>query len=405
MRKHGRRFLWLVVVLALAACSSEPPIPADAESFNQAEQIADFLPQEIELAELVAKWARTVFREPPVIDARLTYTCRSLALRLATEGAQAVTEITNVEIQDEMIRFGVSESAIRTQMVAALTFDKLEESIGQSAREELSQGRYTHFGVGVVRRWLPPMLYAAIIFSRRPVAIDPFPKRVEMGDRIELSGVLLEGLNKPTIYLSPPSGKVYELLIDAAADGSFRTKVFFGYGSGLYRLEVSGIGSGGPEIVALMPVLVGDAEHPPAVDPGPPAANEEEARQRVLAQINRERAENNLPPLRVHQMLETVAQTHAEEMRELRYAMHRSPTTGLVSDRATMAGLRWRRVSENVAVNQTAMAAHIGLMNSPAHRANVLDDQVDLIGIGVAFADNGHGHRAVYLVENFMSLQ
>lgn len=401
---HLKRWLPLVVITLLFGCSPPPPPLPEAALFNRI-ATTEYSRQEVKLAEIVAKWARSVNREPPTIDANLTHVCRNLARQASQKGAQSIAKFTNSEIQAELVHFGVSDSAIRTQMAAFFSFATLDNSIGAQVRDELSRGRYTHFGLGVVQGWLPPMLYATLLLTRRPVALDPFPKRVQVGERVLLSGILLEGLKEPAIYYSSPSGQVHKVLIHAATDGSFRSHIFFGHGPGLYRLEVSGVGSGGPEIAALMPILAGDAEYPPPAKPGQPVATIEEARQLIFARINRERRQQGFAPLETHLILQSVAQSHAEEMQQLRYALHNSPTTGMVSDRVTAVGLNWRRVGENVAINQTALAAHTGLMNSPAHRANVLDKEVNLVGIGVAISDNGHGQRAVYLVENFLSMQ
>jgi uncharacterized protein YkwD len=188
-------------------------------------------------------------------------------------------------------------------------------------------------------------------------------------------------------------------------DGSFRANVFFNEGAGVYRVEVGGDSPLGPEVAALMPVNVGGVADDEEATPNPVEDTEARAKILVIRQINRERRAAGLPPLAIFAPLARVAQSHAEEMRELKYAAHASPKTGMAADRATAAGIHWRRIGENVAVNQSAMTAHASLMESPGHRANVLDGEVTYVGVGVAFADDGHGHRVVYLVENFVALQ
>jgi uncharacterized protein YkwD len=380
-------------------------LPPEAQQFNQYTQPVKLAAAELQLTALVSQWAREVQHEPPALDAGLTYACRSLALRMKMQGGRQVGAISNAEIQTELVRFGVADSAVRTQMVAGTFASSIGDEMRGTIREELARGRYTHFGVGVARALFPPVTYAALVLSRRPIAIDPFPKWIATGERVALSGRLLEGLNKPTVYVNPPSGHVYEALLDVAPDGAFHTTIFFGYGAGLHRIEVSGVGSSGPEIAALMPVQVGNTEPAAEATPVAPENSEDEARQLVFAQINRERVEAGLSPVQVSPALERVAQSHAEEMRRMGYVAHRSPTTGMASDRATAAGIRWSRITENVAVNQSALSAHAGLMDSPAHRTNVLDGAVRFIGIGVAFSDRGSGQRAVFLVENYVSLQ
>jgi len=256
-----------------------------------------------------------------------------------------------------------------------------------------------------VRGKFPPVHHVALLFSRRPVELDPFPKQAELSERLPLSGRLVGGLRHPKIYIGTPRDTVHELPFNLAADGRFTNHILFHDGPGTYRLEISGVGSAGPEIVALMPVTVGNFEPEQRRNDWPLADSPATARTLVFNRINRERQDAGLAPLMRDQALEKVAQGHADEMRRLGYAAHRSPNTGMVVDRVNAVGIKWQRVTENVAVNQSALAGHASLMESPAHKLNVMDSQVNRIGVGVSFSDDGHGHRLVYLVENYLALR
>ncbi len=401
---RGLSVLWLAMLLAAAGCYTDAALPPEAEQFNQYQQPPELTKSEVKLAANISVWAREVQREPPILDAGLAYAARSLALRMKQAGSRNPTDVNNSDINEELLRYGVSDSAVRTQVQVGPQTGKVEDELRRTVREELKRGHYTHFGVGVMHSLFPPLVYAGLILSRRPVMFDPFPKWLPPGERLELTGRLLEGLNQPAVYFSPPSGQVNETFLEITGDGSFRTNLFFGRGPGLYRIEIAGHGSLGPEIAALMPVQVGDAPPPVAPTPLVKELDEESARQLVFLQINRERVEAGLPPLQLHAGLGRVAQAHAEDMRGLGYAAHRSPTTGMASDRATAAGIHWIRIGENVAVNQTALAAHTSLMESPAHRLNVLEPHMQFVGIGVAFAGEGNSQETVYLVENYIAI-
>ena len=59
-------------------------------------------------------------------------------------------------------------------------------------------------------------------------------------------------------------------------------------------------------------------------------------------------------------------------------------------DRMRAGGVNFRAAGENLALAPTVQIAHDGLMNSPGHRANILNPRYRRIGIGVA--DGGmHG--------------
>jgi uncharacterized protein YkwD len=47
------------------------------------------------------------------------------------------------------------------------------------------------------------------------------------------------------------------------------------------------------------------------------------------------------------------------------------------------AGVRYLTGGENLALGQTLNICHNGLMNSPGHRANILDSGYGRVGIGI----------------------
>ena len=68
---------------------------------------------------------------------------------------------------------------------------------------------------------------------------------------------------------------------------------------------------------------------------------------------------------------------------------HVSPTTGTVADRIRRAGVLTSILGENVSQGDSAESAHQGLMDSPGHRATMLDPRFTHVGIGVAHTDAG----------------
>jgi len=118
--------------------------------------------------------------------------------------------------------------------------------------------------------------------------------------------------------------------------------------------------------------------------------------ERDMAQrVNAERQNAGLPPLLYDESLAQVARAHALEMRNRNYFAHESPTASLrhPQDRYRVAfGRIPAMIAENVyrewgSPRQVTFAqverGHASLMNSPGHRANVLDSRVRRIGIGI----------------------
>ncbi|HLQ39038.1 MAG TPA: CAP domain-containing protein, partial [Planctomycetota bacterium] len=88
-------------------------------------------------------------------------------------------------------------------------------------------------------------------------------------------------------------------------------------------------------------------------------------------------------PLAVNLKLHTSARGHAEEMSKLGYFAHFSPTPGRRTpfDRMKLAGYE-SGVSENIALNDSAPAAHDAWCHSSGHHRNLLNAQHTEFGIG-----------------------
>ena len=106
------------------------------------------------------------------------------------------------------------------------------------------------------------------------------------------------------------------------------------------------------------------------------------------------RAAESLGPLINHAGLTEAARRHSAEMAEAHTLAHVSPTTGSPADRASAAGVRASRVTQNISRRPTAMAAHEAILASEAHRAQLLDPNATHIGVGLAPGEDG-----VYLTE------
>lgn len=121
--------------------------------------------------------------------------------------------------------------------------------------------------------------------------------------------------------------------------------------------------------------------------PVPKATGEERAAALALvALVNAARAESGLTPLVVSKPLAAVSRAYCAEMERTGLVAHESAISGGPGDRAARAGIRFTRLTENLAVAADADAAHEGLMNSPGHRANILDPAVTEIGVGAIFS-------------------
>ncbi len=120
------------------------------------------------------------------------------------------------------------------------------------------------------------------------------------------------------------------------------------------------------------------------------------AEQYLFTAANAERAQRGLPELHWDAMLYRAAQGHAQEMAERASISHQYPGEAELAVRAKQAGARFSLVAENVAEAPSAVRIHDAWMNSPGHRANLLDPKVDSIGISVIRRDG-----QLYAVQDF----
>ena len=104
---------------------------------------------------------------------------------------------------------------------------------------------------------------------------------------------------------------------------------------------------------------------------------------RMLDLINRERIAAGLKPLAPDPELTEVARRHSADMFARGYFAHETPEGRDPFDRMREANVRFLTAGENLALGPTVQVAHIGLMNSPGHRANILNKDFGRVGIGI----------------------
>lgn len=107
------------------------------------------------------------------------------------------------------------------------------------------------------------------------------------------------------------------------------------------------------------------------------------AERELLASINSARQSQGLSPLRWDESLAGAARRHAEVMAEHRSTGHAFEGEPSLSARAKQAGAHFSWLSENVDQGPSPEFIHTQFMKSPSHRANILDRDMNVIGVGV----------------------
>lgn len=113
------------------------------------------------------------------------------------------------------------------------------------------------------------------------------------------------------------------------------------------------------------------------------AATDEQDEEGMLALVNQERTSRGLVALEMDPELRLLARAHAADMFKRGYFAHDTPEGKDPFDRMREANIVFGLAGEKLALAPTLDMAHNGLMNSPGHRANILNGGFRKVGIGV----------------------
>lgn len=121
-------------------------------------------------------------------------------------------------------------------------------------------------------------------------------------------------------------------------------------------------------------VQAGEGEAPP---------NRSAPEQQLFDLLNQEREKAGLNKLQWDDHVAQAARGHARLLAQNRDLSHQFPDEAAVPERLATAGARFTASAENIATAETSEEAHMGLMLSPGHRANIMSTRYNAAGIGV----------------------
>jgi uncharacterized protein YkwD len=119
-------------------------------------------------------------------------------------------------------------------------------------------------------------------------------------------------------------------------------------------------------------------------------AAEEAFADEVLWRTNEERASAGLPPLLWHNAAAEVAYQHCRDMDERDFFAHVNPDGWSLPERYTAAGVAFTTYGENIARGQSTPEEVVHTwINSPDHRASILNPAFTHLGVGVRIRLDG----------------
>lgn len=122
----------------------------------------------------------------------------------------------------------------------------------------------------------------------------------------------------------------------------------------------------------------------------------------MLQLVNEARVAHGVPPVQPNPTLTQIARLKGQDILQNGYWGHVSPTYGSPSDMVRAAGLDFWWVGENLAKAGSVEQAFQALMNSSAHRGNILFPYHTQVGIGVIEYERWNQQR-VLVVQEFLT--
>ena len=344
-------------------------------------------------------------RADVIYDPALGRAARELAFQQSLLGG-----VLPLDLVDFLLRSaGAVDRTIEQGFVAtsgegsAAAKDQLERMLAEPNRGK-STGQ-VRVGIGEV--WIPGAKLphvVGVLVSRQAIAVDPAPRRVELGKEWVLSGELPHRFTRPSALVLRPDGDLKEAAVEVGAGGRFRVPVQAGTTVGTLHVSVGATGPEGPMTLVQLPVEVGRPLPQEYASRLPPDEREVTsvgaAEALALKLLNADRVRFGLPILERDARLDAVARAHSEDMRDNGFFAHVSPTTGGPGDRLARASYKALGHAENIALEGSIHAAETDLLASLGHRANILSRAVTHVGIGVA-RGAVEGRREWYLTQLF----
>lgn len=135
-----------------------------------------------------------------------------------------------------------------------------------------------------------------------------------------------------------------------------------------------------PRTSVVVPAALTSTSAPPTTTTAAPPPT---PTQQVFALVNQARAHAGCPALADNPHLDTAARQHSDDMANRHYFSHTTPE-GVTFDKREIAAGYANPGGENIAQGQTsAQQVMTAWLNSPGHRANILNCGFVAIGIGV----------------------
>jgi uncharacterized protein YkwD len=347
---------------------------------------------------LVRQIAAGAARPVPEVEPRLERAAAEIARRVP-----ASTPPSNELVESALWLAGIVEPPPHLIVVtlgpgAADDDGALQSELRSQVPRVLADAVYRRFGVAAEP--LGNEMRVVVALQESYVDLEPIARTLPPGGSAPLRGRLRAPYQHPEVFVTAPDGQVTRLPL-GGDPARFEAALRCG-AVGRHQVEVTGEDRFGPTVVANFPIYcgmaaperVGDERTPRPGGDDAPADSAARAEAAIVRLVQADRARAGLPPLQVEPRLSAIARAHSDDMLRHNFVGHVSPTTGTTADRVRAAGVDTQLLLENVARAYSPGEAERGLMESPGHRANLLNREVTELGVGVVLgAAQGAAHE------------
>ncbi|EAW38663.1 CAP domain-containing protein [Lyngbya sp. PCC 8106] len=165
-------------------------------------------------------------------------------------------------------------------------------------------------------------------------------------------------------------------------------------GSNLTQITVVATGEVIAQLEGIQPTEITLEDFVNASSLSRPVDTSENLIDQVVQLTNEFRAENGLSPLSLNSQLVMAAENHSENMALQDFFDHQGVNGDDVSDRISIIGYNYFTAGENIGAGYSTPETVVeGWINSPGHRANLLNPDFTEIGVGYFFLENDTGNE------------
>ncbi|NJN62177.1 MAG: serine protease [Coleofasciculaceae cyanobacterium RL_1_1] len=144
----------------------------------------------------------------------------------------------------------------------------------------------------------------------------------------------------------------------------------------------------------ILPATISAANFVTADETAPTTTTLDTFEAEVLSLTNQFRQANGVSTLTANTNLSQAAETHSQNMANLDFFSHTGQDGSTAGDRAIAAGYDSTFVGENIGVGYSSPESVVqGWINSPGHRANLLNERYTGLGVGYVFLAEDTGNE------------